>query len=202
MISKKREIVVDTETTGLSFKDGDRVIEIGCVELIDNIASGRNLQIYLNPETKSVSEDAIKVHNLDNNFLKQQPKFRDKAEEFLNFIKNDTLVIHNAQFDVGFINNELEICDRPKIKNEIVDTLFLARKKFGSGAASLDALCKKFNIAKEKREVHGALLDSMLLSEVYIELLGGRQRGFNFTQEQSALKEKKQRNAIKTKIAL
>ena len=191
-----REIVLDTETTGLSVENGDRVIEIGCIELLNHMPTGNTLQIYFNPETKKVSDEAIKIHKLDNDFLKKQPFFRDRVEDIMKFLSNDTLIMHNAQFDTKMINNELNICSRPPMENHIIDTLSLARKKFGSGAASLDALCKKFDITKGKREVHGALLDSFLLAEVYVELLGGRQQGFEFsnakknTSNTKALKDK------------
>ena len=177
-----REIILDTETTGLSVENGDRVIEIGCIELLNHMPTGNTLQIYFNPETKKVSDEAIKIHKLDNDFLKKQPFFRDRVEDIMRFLSNDTLIMHNAQFDTKMINNELNICSRPPMENHIIDTLSLARKKFGSGAASLDALCKKFDITKGKREVHGALLDSFLLAEVYVELLGGRQQGFEFSK--------------------
>ena len=191
-----REIILDTETTGLSVENGDRVIEIGCIELLNHMPTGNTLQIYFNPETKKVSDEAIKIHKLDNDFLKKQPFFRDRVEDIMKFLSNDTLIMHNAQFDTKMINNELNICSRPPMENHIIDTLSLARKKFGSGAASLDALCKKFDITKGKREVHGALLDSFLLAEVYVELLGGRQQGFEFsnakknTNNTKALKDK------------
>ena len=199
MINKKREVVLDTETTGLSFKDGDRIIEIGCVELFDHIPTGNNLQIYLNPETKKVGEGAIKVHKITNEFLKKQNFFRDRVEEFLSFISNDDIVIHNARFDIGFLNNELTICGKPLIKNHIIDTLSLARKKLGSGALNLDALCKRFDISTAERKAHGALLDSNLLAEVYLELVGGRQRGLDFVVN-AGIKANKQKIKGKTKI--
>jgi len=199
MINKKREIVLDTETTGLSFKDGDRIIEIGCVELFDYISTGNNLQIYLNPETRKVSEGAIKVHKITNEFLKKQNFFRDRVDEFLNFISNDDLVIHNAKFDIGFLNNELTICGKPPIKNQVIDTLVLARKRLGAGALNLDALCKRFDISTLERKAHGALLDSNLLAEVYLELVGGRQRGLDFAVNTN-IKENNQKIKGKTKI--
>ena len=175
-----REIVLDTETTGLNPQNGDRIIEIGCVELINHIPSGNNIQLYFNPETKDVSEEAEKIHGIKNNFLKKQKFFRDKVDEIIKFISNDTLIIHNANFDVGFINQELKLCNKEKLKNSIVDTVKLARKKLGGGAVNLDALCRRFNIDISGRKLHGALLDSHLLAEVYIELLGGRQTGLEF----------------------
>ncbi|MBG77174.1 MAG: DNA polymerase III subunit epsilon [Alphaproteobacteria bacterium MarineAlpha5_Bin12] len=194
-----REIILDTETTGLSVENGDRVIEIGCIELLNHMPTGNTLQIYFNPETKKVSDEAIKIHKLDNDFLKKQPFFRDKVDDIMKFLSNDTLIMHNAQFDTKMINNELNICSRPPMENHIIDTLSLARKKFGSGAASLDALCKKFDITKGKREVHGALLDSFLLAEVYVELLGGRQQDFEFS---SAKKNTSNKKALKDKTNL
>jgi len=180
MNNKTREVVLDTETTGLSFKEGDRVIEIGCVELINRIPTGKTFQTYINPESKKVEEGALRTHKIDNNFLKNQPLFREKVEELLEFLSEDALVIHNAQFDLGFINNEMKLCERPPLKNPVVDTLLMARKIIGTGPANLDALCKKFNISTAERKIHGALLDSTLLADVYIELLGGRQRNLNF----------------------
>ena len=194
-----REIILDTETTGLSVENGDRVIEIGCIELLNHMPTGNTLQIYFNPETKKVSDEAIKIHKLDNDFLKKQPFFRDRVDDIMKFLSNDTLIMHNAQFDTKMINNELNICSRPPMENHIIDTLSLARKKFGSGAASLDALCKKFDITKGKREVHGALLDSFLLAEVYVELLGGRQQGFEFS---NAKKNSSNTKALKDKTNL
>lgn len=199
MINKKREVVLDTETTGLSFKGGDRIIEIGCVELFDHIPTGKNLQIYFNPETKKVSEGAIKIHNITNEFLKKQNFFRDRVEEFLDFISDDDIIIHNAKFDIGFLNNELTICGRPLIKNHIIDTLLLARKKLGGGQLNLDALCKRFDISTAKRKAHGALLDSNLLADVYLELVGGRQRGLDFVVNND-IKENVQKIKGKTKI--
>jgi len=175
-----REVVLDTETTGLNVNDGDRVIEIGCVELINHVATGKNFQTYINPESKRVEERAVSIHKIDNSFLKNQPLFRDKIEEFMEFLCEDIIVIHNAKFDLGFINNEIKLCGKPPLKNPIIDTLALARKKIGAGPASLDALCKRFNISISERKIHGALLDSTLLAEVYIELLGGRQRNLDF----------------------
>ena len=180
MDNKTREIVLDTETTGLNAKNGDRVIEIGCVELIGHIPSGKTFQTYLNPESKQVSKDAIKIHNIDNEFLKTQPVFKNKANEFINFLSNDILVIHNSKFDLEFLNNELKLCQMKPINNLIVDTLVLAKRKIGTGQANLDSLCKRYNISLDQRKVHGALLDATLLAEVYIELLGGRQADLNF----------------------
>ena len=125
-----REIILDTETTGLSVENGDRVIEIGCIELLNHMPTGNTLQMYFNPETKKVSDEAINNHKLDNDFLKKQPFFRDRVEDIMKFLSNDTLIMHNAQFDTKMINNELNICSRPPMENHIIDTLSLARKKF------------------------------------------------------------------------
>lgn len=186
-----REVVVDTETTGLNIKSGDKVVEIGCIELINHIPSGKFFQTYVNPESKEVSSEAYRTHKLDNNFLKEQPLFKEIADDFIKFLSNDNLIIHNAKFDLGFINNELKLSGMPSLKNKVIDTLALAKQKIGTGAANLDALCKRFNISIAERKIHGAILDSTLLAEVYIELLGGRQRGFNFSKS-SFNKQKKE----------
>lgn len=207
MTNKKREIILDTETTGLLYDEGDRIIEIGCVELYNHVPSGKSLQIYFNPETKRVSEDAEKIHGLTHSFLSKQPFFRDKVNEILNFISNDPLVIHNSVFDLGFLNKELERCNIKKISNPIIDTLKLAKNKLAGGSFSLDALCRRFNIDKSKRDFHGALLDSHLLAEVYVEILGGRQADFTFEsshqppnlqEKQSETRDVKKQKTIKT----
>ena len=205
MNKQKREVALDTETTGLNFNGGDRIIEIGCVELINHLPTGKIFQTYINPESKKVEEGAFRTHKIDNKFLKNQPLFRDRAEELLEFLANDPLVIHNAQFDLGFINNEMKLCDRQSLKNPIVDTLVLARKKTGTGPANLDALCKKFNISTSERKIHGALLDSALLADVYIELLGGRQRNLDFLNnkgEKSKMKLTTNKTPKKTKLVM
>ena len=173
-----REIVLDTETTGLNFKSGDRIIEVGCVELINYISTGKTLQFYCSVE-KQIDSGAIKVHGLTNKFLSSQPPFNKSVEKFLDFIKNDALVIHNAEFDVNFINNELRIIGKPNLKNKIIDTIPLARKKLNSRIANLDYLCRRFSINLNERDFHGALLDSQLLAEVYLELRGGKQISMN-----------------------
>ena len=169
-----REVVLDTETTGLDYTKGDRIIEVGCVELINHLPTGNSFQFYCST-SKKISEEAQNVHGLSNEFLKKFPDFRSQAKNFLDFIKKDKLIIHNAKFDVGFINNELKISGLDKIDNEVVDTTILARKVLGTRLVNLDFLCRKFSIDIEKRKLHGALLDSQLLSEVYLELVGGRQ---------------------------
>ena len=169
-----REVIVDTETTGLSYKGGDRIIEVGAIELINHIATGNNLHFYCSTD-KTIGEDAQKIHGLTNAFLHKHPKFSEQSTQFLNFIKSDTLVIHNAEFDLGFLNNELMLSGKKTIQNKIVDTLVLARKKLSTRMVSLDNLCKRFSVDISERKQHNALLDCQLLSEVYIELLGGRQ---------------------------
>lgn len=170
-----REIVLDTETTGLDPKKGDRIIEIGCVELLNRIPTGREYHCFINPE-RDVPAEAEAVHGLSTSFLKDKPVFARVAAEFLDFIAEDTLVIHNAQFDIGFLNAELDRLSHSKIEmGRVVDTLMLARRKHPSGPNSLDALCKRYGIDNSKRIKHGALMDSTLLSVVYVELLGERQ---------------------------
>ena len=179
-----REIVLDTETTGLDFISGDRIIEVGCVELINHITTGNKLQFYCSTD-KKISEGASRISGLTNDFLKQFPSFEEQVKKLLNFIKNDTLIIHNADFDLGFINNELKLMGANKIENNVVDTVILARKKLNSRIVNLDYLCKKFSIDLSARIFHGALLDCQLLAEVYLELLGGRQTSLDLTKTQN-----------------
>ena len=167
--------MLDTETTGLSPESGDRIVEIGCVELINHVPTSNTFQVYLNPE-KQMDPGAEKVHGLTNEFLVDKPKFIDVADDFLSFIGSSTLVAHNADFDVGFLNSELSRAKKEKIKtNRVVDTLKIARTKYPGARNSLDALCKRFSIDNSNRELHGALLDSELLAEVYLELVGGKE---------------------------
>ena len=173
-----REVVIDTETTGLNFRSGDRVIEVGCVELINHIATGKQLQFYCHVN-KKIDEGATKVHGITNDFLNDKPTFEDQADKLIEFVKNDVLIIHNADFDLGFINNELQIIGKKKLKNKVIDTVSLARKKLNSRIANLDYLCRKFSIDLTGRKLHGALLDSELLAEVYLELIGGKQISMN-----------------------
>lgn len=171
-----REIVLDTETTGLDAARGDRLIEIGCLELVNRIPSGREFHCFINPGNREVHPDAEAVHGISTAFLRDKPPFGDIVDEFLAFVGNAALVIHNASFDMGFINMELERAGRPPIAmDRVVDTLALARRKHPAGPNSLDALCKRYGIDNSKRIKHGALMDSTLLAEVYIELLGERQ---------------------------
>ncbi len=169
-----REIVLDTETTGLSPHDGDRLVEIGCVELINHIPTGKNFHVYINPQ-RSMPEEAFRVHGLSEEFLSDKPLFADVAEDFRGFIGDATLVIHNAPFDMGFLNAELERAGKPRLGNEVIDTVMVARKKHPGARVSLDALCKHYGIDNSRRTLHGALLDSEILAEVYLELIGGKQ---------------------------
>lgn len=176
-----REIVLDTETTGLNFRSGDRVIEVGCVELFNHVATGKTLQFYCSVD-KRIHEGATKVHGLTNEFLTKFPNFEDQADIFLDFIKEDTLIIHNADFDSGFINNELRIIGKPELTNKIIDTVSMARKKLNTRIANLDYLCRRFSVDLSERDLHGALLDSRLLAEVYLELKGGKQITMNLSE--------------------
>ncbi len=171
-----REIVLDTETTGLSPKDGHKLVEIGCVELVNHVPTGSVYHQYINPE-RSMPEGAYKVHGLSEKFLRDFPVFKAVADNFLSFVKDSPLVIHNADFDMGFLNYELRSLgyNGPLKKNTVIDTLAMARKKFPGSPASLDALCKRFKVDNAKRVRHGALLDAEILADVYLELIGGRQ---------------------------
>ena len=173
-----REVVLDTETTGLNYKSGDRIIEVGCVELVNHIPTGKTLQFYCSVN-KNITKEATKIHGLTNEFLNSFPKFEDQVNKFLKFISSDTLIIHNAEFDLGFINNELKILGKDIIKNKVIDTVSLARKTLNTRVANLDYLCRRFSIDLTERKTHGALLDSQLLGEVYLELLGGKQISMN-----------------------
>ncbi len=170
-----REVALDTETTGLKHGSGDRIVEIGCVELINHVPTGRTFQRYLNPE-RDIPEEAFAVHGLNREFLSRHPLFADVAGDFLEFLGSSPLVIHNAEFDLGFINAELGRLDLPPIPpNRAIDTVHMARRKFPGAQASLDALCRRFHIDTSERDLHGALKDAQLLALVYVELTGGRQ---------------------------
>ena len=170
-----REIILDTETTGLDPKMGHRLVEIGAVELINHTPTGVNYQTYINPE-RDVDPGAQEIHGLTNEFLKQHPTFGDISAEFIDFLSNSTLVIHNAPFDLAFINMELSRLGVAPISSErVIDTLVLARKKFPGAQANLDALCRRFAIENRHRELHSALVDAALLADVYIELIGGKE---------------------------
>jgi len=170
-----REIVLDTETTGLDPLGGDRIVEIGCVELVNHVASGKFFQSYINPE-RDMPEGAFRIHGLSTQFLADKPVFAAVADKFLTFVAEDRLVIHNAGFDLGFLNAELEKMGKPIfLPVRAIDTVSLARRKYPGAPASLDALCRRFEIDNSARTKHGALLDAELLAEVYLELMGGRQ---------------------------
>ncbi len=177
-----KEIVLDTETTGLSVKDGHRIVEIGCIELEDLVPTQNKFHCYINPERK-VSQKALEVHGYTDEFLSKKKKFSEIVDEFLNFIEGKKLVIHNAEFDLSHLNNELKILGKNIIKNEIVDTLILAREKFPGSSTSLDALCKRYRIDNTKRKLHTALVDCDLLAKVYINLIDQKEPTLNFSQE-------------------
>ena len=174
-----KEIVLDTETTGISVKEGHRIVEIGCIELDNLIPTKKKFHCYLNPERK-VSEQALKVHGYNDEFLSKQKKFNEIGDEFINFINDKRLIIHNAVFDLAHLNNELKLFGKKPIENEIVDTLVLARDKFPGSQASLDALCKRFRIDNSKRVNHTALLDCDLLAKVYINLIDQKEPTLDF----------------------
>lgn len=174
-MKKLREIILDTETTGLDPQSGHRVIEIGCVELINRIATGNVFHQYINPE-RDIPYHSFKIHGISEKFVQDKPLFSNIASQFLDFISDDILVIHNSTFDIKFLNMELEKVNAKLISHDrVVDTLALARKKFVGSPASLDSLCKRFGVSLENREVHGALIDAQLLATVYVELTGGLQ---------------------------
>ena len=180
-----KEIVLDTETTGLSVREGHRIVEIGCIELDNLVPTTNRFHCYLNPE-KKVSEKALEVHGYTDEFLSTQKKFMDVADDFLNFIENKRLVIHNAEFDLAHLNNELSLLKRKKINIEnVVDTLILARDKFPGSPISLDALCKRYKIDNSKRTQHTALIDCDLLSKVYINLLDQKEPTLNFQNHEN-----------------
>lgn len=179
-----REIVVDTETTGLDPQDGHRIVEIGCVELNHHVATGQNFQVYVNPE-RDMPVEAERVHGLSSDFLSDKPLFSDIASDFREFVADDPVVIHNASFDLKFLNFELKQIDqKPILPEQAVDTLLIARRKYPGAPASLDALCKRFQVDSSERTVHGALLDAELLALVYLELIGGSQPGLSFSDAQ------------------
>ena len=182
-----KEIVLDTETTGISTKEGHRIVEIGCIELNDLIPTKNKFHCYLNPERK-VSEKAFEVHGYTDEFLSKQKKFMELVEEFLDFIKDKRLIIHNAEFDIGHLNNELSLLGKKKLTNEVIDTLTLARDKFPGSPVSLDALCKRYRIDNSKRTNHTALIDCDLLAKVYINLTDQKEPTLNFQNQDSELK--------------
>ena len=185
-----REVVLDTETTGISVKDGHRLVEIACVELDNLIPTKNRFHCYLNPERK-VSEKALEVHGYTDEFLATQKKFLEVVEKFLDFIKNKKLIIHNADFDLSHLNNELAILGKKKLDNEIVDTLILARDKFPGSPVSLDALCKRYRIDNSQRIQHTALVDCDLLAKVYINLIDQKEPLLNFQNQEDQINDKK-----------
>ncbi|MDC1047240.1 DNA polymerase III subunit epsilon [Alphaproteobacteria bacterium] len=193
-----REIVIDTETTGLSYKTGDRVIEVGCVELINHVATNNSLQFYCKVD-KEISEGAQRITGITNKFLGDKKHFNDHCDELLRFIDNDPLIIHNADFDVGFINNELLLLGRPKLSNPVIDTVSLARKILNTRVANLDYLCRRFKVDLSERDLHGALLDSRLLAEVYLELRGGKQFSMNLVKKNQETNKKNNNKTINQK---
>jgi len=183
-----KEIILDTETTGLSVKEGHRIVEIGCIELENFIPTNNNFHCYLNPERK-VSEKALETHGYTDEFLSDKKKFKEIADDFLLYIKGKKLIIHNAEFDLSHLNNELKIAGKDLIKNEIIDTVILARDKFPGSSNSLDALCKRYRIDNSKREKHTALIDCDLLSKVYINLIDQKEPKLNFNNETGGVTE-------------
>ena len=183
-----KEIVLDTETTGISTKEGHRIVEIGCIELENLVPTQNKFHCYLNPERK-VSEKALEVHGYTDEFLANQKKFKDIGDQFLEFIKGKRLIIHNAEFDLGHLNNELAIFGKKKLNNEIIDTLILARDKFPGSPVSLDALCKRYRVDNSKRTQHTALIDCDLLAKVYINLIDQKEPTLNFQSQDQAINE-------------
>ncbi len=182
-----REIILDTETTGFEPAEGHRMVELGCVELINHLPTGRTLHLYYNPQ-RDVPPEAARVHGLTTEFLQDKPLFAEKVDDFLDFIGDARLVIHNAEFDMKFLNHELRLCGLKALSfDRVLDTLTMARSKFPGQPASLDALCRRFKIDNSERKFHGALLDSELLAEGYLELVGGRQHGLGFISESAAM---------------
>ena len=190
------EVVLDTETTGLKVSEGHRIVEIGCIEIKDLIPTKKKFHCYLNPERK-VSKEAFEVHGYSDQFLSKQKKFAEIVDDFLKFIDGKRLVIHNAEFDISHLNNELSLLGKPKIKEEIIDTLQIARDKFPGSGTSLDALCKKYNIDNSRREKHTAIIDCELLSKVYINLLDQKEPSLQLNIEQNSSEE----NLIKNQIS-
>lgn len=192
-----REIVLDTETTGIDPAKGDRVIEIGCVELVNHVPSGRHYHCYINPEFP-VSEGAFKVHGLSDGFLADKPVFAAIADEFAEFIADSRLVIHNAAFDVGFLNAELARLGRDRlVADRVLDTLGLARRKHPGASNSLDALCQRYGIDNSRRTKHGALMDAEILAEVYIELIGGRQTMLGLSAQSAGTESSSEQSIIR-----
>tara|TARA_B100001121_G_scaffold228363_1_gene201680 strand:+ start:594 stop:1256 length:663 start_codon:yes stop_codon:yes gene_type:complete len=188
-----KEIILDTETTGISVAEGHRIVEIGCIELDNLIPTKNKFHCYLNPERK-VSEEALKVHGYTDEFLSKKKKFSNISDEFLDFIRDKKLIIHNADFDIAHLNNELSILGKNKINNEVIDTLVLAREKFPGSQVSLDALCKRYRIDNSKRINHTALIDCELLAKVYINLIDQKEPTLNFQDLSQNIYNKKNQN--------
>ena len=188
-----KEVVLDTETTGISIREGHRIVEIGCLELDNLVPTKNKFHCYLNPERK-VSEKALEVHGYTDEFLAKQKKFKDVGEQFLEFIKDKRLIIHNADFDLGHLNNELAILGKKKLNNDIIDTLILARDKFPGSPVSLDALCKRYRVDNSKRTQHTALIDCDLLAKVYINLIDQKEPTLNFQSQDQDVKDRNDLN--------
>ncbi len=190
-----KEIVLDTETTGISVKEGHRIVEIGCIELDNLIPNKKKFHCYLNPERK-VSQKAFEIHGYSDDFLSKQKKFSEVADEFLNFIKDKKLIIHNAEFDISHLNHELELVGKNKISNEIIDTLTLAREKFPGSSISLDALCKRYRIDNSKRVQHTALIDCDLLAKLYVNLIDQKEPTLDFRRQEHKSEEFNKKNIL------
>ena len=190
-----KEVVLDTETTGISIKEGHRIVEIGCIELDNLIPTKNKFHCYLNPERK-VSEKALEVHGYTDEFLASQKKFSDIGDQFLEFIKDKRLIIHNAEFDLGHLNNELSLLGKNKIDNEVIDTLTLARDKFPGSPVSLDALCKRYRVDNSKRTHHTALIDCDLLAKVYINLIDQKEPTLDFQKQDEKSKVLDNKNVL------
>ena len=191
-----RELVLDTETTGLDYENGHRIVEIGIVELENHLPTGNDFHYYLNPERES-DKRAQAIHGLSRKFLSDKPKFSEIAEEFIDYISDSKIIIHNASFDVGFINAELIRCNMRELSNDnVIDTLALAKKKFIGQSVSLDTLCRKYNINLTERDIHGALKDAKLLAAVYLELIGGRQARLDFETKTDMIKSSEENHLL------
>ena len=197
-----REIVLDTETTGLDVTEGHRLIEIGACEMINHVLTNKTFHVYINPE-REIDIDAVNIHGISNEDLIEKPKFSEICDEFLEFIGTSPLVIHNADFDISFINNELNLSGKNfEIRNPIIDTLKLAKKKFPGSLVNLDSLCKRFDINLNSRKFHGALIDAVLLSDVYVELIGGKQTSLTFDDKQIVGSSDKTASVFSEKVEL
>ena len=191
-----RELVLDTETTGLDYENGHRIVEIGIVELENHLPTGNDFHYYLNPERES-DKRAQAIHGLSRKFLSDKPKFSEIAEEFIDYISDSKIIIHNASFDVGFINAELIRCNMRELSNDnVIDTIVLAKKKFIGQSVSLDTLCRKYNIDLTERNIHGALKDAKLLAAVYLELIGGRQARLDFETKTDMIKSSEENHLL------